>query len=58
MIPKPAIAPVAKIVYSKNFLPWKATKKPKIIALRPKIIGLSTKKREKLVTEMRVHALG
>ena len=58
VIPKPDIAPVAKMVYSKNFLPWKATNRPNIIALRPKIIGLSTKKREKLVTEMRLHALG
>ncbi len=56
--PKPAMAPVAKIVYSKNRRPLKATRKPKIIAEMPKITGFSTKNWEKLETEITVQAFG
>lgn len=43
VIPKPAIAPEEKIVYSKNLRPLKPTKRPKIIAHTDKIVGLATK---------------
>lgn len=51
VIPKPAIAPIAKIVYSKNFLPLNATNRPNIIVTRPNIKGFFICL-EKLVTDM------
>lgn len=57
VIPKPTIDPVAKIVYSKNLRPWKATIRPNAIAIIPRMAGLFTKYLENLVTEMREQAL-
>jgi hypothetical protein len=57
VIPKPTIDPVAKIVYSKNLRPWKATIRPNAIAITPRMAGLLTKYRENFDTEMREQAL-
>jgi hypothetical protein len=57
VIQKPTIDPVAKIVYSKNLRPMKATIRPKAIAMTPRIAGLLTKYRVNFVTEMREQAL-
>lgn len=56
--PNPVIAPVAKIVYSKNIRPLKATRRPNMMPNRPRISGLLTKYLEKLVTEISEQALG
>ena len=57
VMPKPTIDPVAKIVYSKNLRPWKATMRPKVIAIIPRMAGLFTKYLENFVTEIREQAL-
>ena len=55
-MPKPAMAPVANMVMGKNLRPMKATRRPKVIALRLRIRGFLMKYLEKLLTENTGHA--
>lgn len=57
VIPPPIKHPIAAMVQGKNFLPARATIKPKVIAKGPRMKGLSMKNLEKVVTENTGHAL-